>query len=95
MKARAGQYRRRGLRGFLAASDGAASAEYALILVIIGMGLGVAAWGLAGSVANSLTWAGTRIASLGVEEVASPTKPAGPQPSVTPAKPTKSTQQVK
>ena len=47
---------------FLSEESGAASAEYALIVVMIGLGLGVAVWGMGGAVANGVGWASAQIA---------------------------------
>jgi Flp pilus assembly pilin Flp len=67
---------------FLSEDSGAASAEYALIIVMIALGLGVAVWGMADAVANRVSWAGAQLAeAAGVEIVsteseASPARPA-------------------
>lgn len=74
--------------GFLSNEHGGASAEYALIVGIISLGLGVAAWGLAGSIARSLDWAGAQIASVGgstQDPVASAAPTARPTPSKIPS----------
>ena len=65
---------------FLLEERGATSAEYALIAVMLGLGVCVAAWGLAGAIAGGLNRAGAQIAAIAGPgaEAARPGKPAKP-----------------
>lgn len=56
--------RAKGPLQFLFEERGATSAEYALIVVMLGMGIVVAAWGLAGAIAGGLSWTGAQIAAV-------------------------------
>jgi len=49
----------------LSDDSGAAAAEYALILAIVGSALAVAAYGLGNTISNAMNTAGSRVANCG------------------------------
>ena len=77
-----------GPRQFLFEERGATSAEYALIIVMLGMGVVVAAWGLAGAIAGGLSWTGAQIAAVTQtgETADGPVRPGKAPPAVAAAK---------
>ena len=64
------------VKAFLADKSGAAAAEYALILAIVGSGIAIAAVTLGNSISTALGKAGTAIAGTSY----TPTTPTTPTP---------------
>jgi Flp pilus assembly pilin Flp len=70
---------------FLSRDSGSVGAEYALIVGMLGLGILMAAWGLAGTISDAVVRSGQQIAAAAMTTVDTPASEPGGTPTSRPA----------